>query len=136
MSRRFQFSLRALLGLVTVLCLLLGGWGLLLTYGQFVAAGPITLHERIALRGRLIRMLGPKRLPYCIWIDPDGGVFDHAERSWLCIYTVQTETVVAHQPGRYRLTLVDLENPVGAIPPGSPTVLVTVPEGTPSAIQE
>jgi hypothetical protein len=53
MSRRFQFSLRALLGMAVVVCLALGGWHLLVRYGQFVEMAPTAANEP-RLRGQFI----------------------------------------------------------------------------------
>jgi hypothetical protein len=50
--RWFQFSLRSLLGLVVVICLTLGGWHLLMTYGQWVEAEPAVVGQPIKIHGR------------------------------------------------------------------------------------
>ena len=129
MLRRFQFSLRALLGVAAVICLFLGGWHLLITYGEFIEVGPIELHRKTTIRGRLVRLLGPPELPYCIEInresDSDLYVFSEADRSWLCIYEIRERTAFAHHPGRYRLRLIDYE-PEG-IPPRNPTAFFRAP---------
>lgn len=109
MSRRFQFSLRALLVVVTVGCLLLGGWHLLKTYGQYIeASGRLRAGERISVRGRIIRPFGPEELSYnfiVYGVSSNNGVPSEAlsrgcghwsyayvaKRRWFCIYTVEAQ---------------------------------------------
>jgi|SRR5215469_6497387 len=49
MSRGFQFSLRALLGMAGLACLLLGGWHLLVQYGQFVQVAPLEANKPLEI---------------------------------------------------------------------------------------
>ncbi|HVX12353.1 MAG TPA: hypothetical protein VHC22_14315 [Pirellulales bacterium] len=86
MRRRFlQFSLRWLLGMATLVCLALGGWHLLETYGYQLE------QNGTRFKGRCIRVLGPaKRHLAVAGRAADGTVLwtveRDVERSWLCCY--------------------------------------------------
>jgi hypothetical protein len=102
MSRRFQFSLRGLLGLATVACLLLGGWHLLKTYGN-----RIEVIGASRVKGRYIRVLGPTQCHLVVAArGPDGIVWWSHERdvkrSRLCCYDFDWE--LGPQPPDERLT--------------------------------
>ena len=120
MTRRFQFSLRALLGAAVVVCLLLGGWHLLWTYGQYVEAEPAKLGRSFSVKGRILRPAGPQELAYHFRIErPDGvcllNLFGEgyiARKGWLGTYRIDT-TVELYEsdigPGEYRLSLYTLQ---------------------------
>jgi hypothetical protein len=51
--RWFQFRLKTLMAFVVMICLGLGGWHLLMTYGQYVEVeGPVVVWEPIKVHGR------------------------------------------------------------------------------------
>ena len=113
MSRRFQFSLRTLLGLAAIICLMLGGWHLLETYGNYMDVGDMAVGKPITVKGRVIRVLGP---PKC-WIEASSSVADeqledgssHAEwirRSWLCCYEFEYELYPIKNPGEWTVTTI------------------------------
>ena len=120
MTRRFQFSLRALLLVTAILCLPLGGWHLFKKYGQFIEASPIIAGQPIVVNGRLIQFFGPKRCHYCldIWGNHGGGLvllhtcYGFADRSGPFTYSIHAEySIPQFQPGQYRLALVDGYHP-------------------------
>jgi hypothetical protein len=53
-----QYSLRSLMAMVAVICLGLGGWHLLLKYGQYVEAEPAVVGQPIKIRGRFFHVGG------------------------------------------------------------------------------
>lgn len=97
MIRRFQFSLRALMGMVASFCLLPGSWKLLARYGQYIEATPVVVGEPIPIKGRLIRPLGPSELVCSViigeeFLDPlRTGVGFRARRSLFCCYEFEEE---------------------------------------------
>ena len=111
MLRRFQFSLRALLGLSVAMCLLLGARHLLETCGQFVASQTARIGEPVAINGRLIRFFGPREYEYFLDVIPrvEGEEqmtwLGTSKRSWLCVYEVSQDFGPMSRPGSYRLIL-------------------------------
>jgi hypothetical protein len=95
MSRRFQFSLRALLGLAAVVCLLLGCWHLLTKHGQYVVATPAKIGEPITVDGQLVCFCGPSLLYVELVGEPplDRLVQNIyvIKRSWGCLYRLKTK---------------------------------------------
>jgi hypothetical protein len=59
MSRRFQFSLRTLLGTMGAVALSLGTAHLTKRFGEFVSAEPIHVGHRLQVKGRLVEFFGP-----------------------------------------------------------------------------
>lgn len=116
MTRRFQFSLRALLGTVVFGCLILGAGSLLKSKGQFVRAEPTKVGEPILIRGRVILFGGPGRFEYHLSLSTDGMTLirsDQAERSWLCLYNVEEAFEPSSEPRRYVIKLIGaLQNEV------------------------
>ncbi|HQU46380.1 MAG TPA: hypothetical protein PK867_26470 [Pirellulales bacterium] len=112
MSRRFQFSLRALLVAAAVVPLMLGGAHLFSGYAQYIEVGPVQVDGSTVIEGRIVRFFGPLDLEYCLEVDgrPEHeGIwsFGIARRKWLCIYPIQRDYDFSRRPpGQYRLTLI------------------------------
>lgn len=103
MSRRFQFSLRTLLGLAAAVCLVLGGWHLFDTYGNYIEIDRIRVGEPITVRGRYVRFFGPDKLEIFLgWGGSDYELYGwprDVERSWLCLYSFECELDPVYEPG-------------------------------------
>jgi hypothetical protein len=106
MSRRFQFSLRTLLGFAALICLLLGGRHLLDTYGSHLEVSDAALGKPIRLKGRLVRVFGPAKCVVTFWGDVDQTDVcewlhsKEVERSWLCFYEFDYESFCSlDEPG-------------------------------------
>ena len=125
MSRRFQFSLRWLLGLAAAVCFALGGWHLLVTYGQYVGAPPTNVGKPITVEAQLVRIGGPRLLRGIELIgDPplDRLVYNHyvTERSWGCLYRLKTTIDPINRAGDYAILLrfqgqPDLDRALGVV---------------------
>ena len=114
MSRRFQFSLRGLLGLAAIFCILLGSGHIVATYGSYVAANPTKVRQPVAIYGRIVRPFGPAQLDYAIaWQTPgndDPGRRNYwmpfrSDRKWLCFYDIRAEIRNIY-PGKYEIAVV------------------------------
>jgi hypothetical protein len=110
MSRRFQFSLRALLGLAAIASLSLGGWHLLETYGTYVDAENPRVGEPIRISGRFVWLFGPNECHLDIghtWADESGCTFSYCvgKRSWLCFYSVEQDFDPVDRPGQIEVFL-------------------------------
>ena len=118
MSRRFQFSLRALLVATAAVCLMFGGLRLL-KQSEFLELRLVKRgHQGVKARGRFVRLLGAPDVGY--WVefqDQDrynsnslpcvilSGMFT-ASRSWFAIYDFKTVFDPPKEPGRYEYTIV------------------------------
>jgi hypothetical protein len=96
MSRRFQFSLRALLVATLVICLSLGVWHLLETYGTSVAVENARVGAPIVVKARYFWPRGPDECTLFVGYarNDDTGCVEkylRAKRSWLGFYTVDYE---------------------------------------------
>lgn len=96
MRRRIQFSLRGLIGFVAIVCVLLGGWHLLDTYGTHVDAGVTRIGAPIRINGTYFCPFGPRDCGLVVGYardDDDGSIekYLRARRSWLCFYSVEYE---------------------------------------------
>ena len=103
MSRRFQFSLKSLLGVAAIICLVFGGWHLLKTYGN-----RIEVIGTSRVKGRHIRLLGPTKCHLVVAArGPDDIVWwtheRDVERAWLCCYDFDCE--VGPEVSDERLTI-------------------------------
>ena len=114
MKRRFfQFSLRWLLGLATLVCLLLGGWHLLDVYGNYMEVGDLAVGKPVRVKGRAIRLFGPQRC----WIqvsanhDCDNGLHESGwvDRSWLCCYEFEYDLGVLYAPGIWGISATEVD---------------------------
>ncbi|HWB14464.1 MAG TPA: hypothetical protein VG826_34885 [Pirellulales bacterium] len=59
MSRRFQFSLKTLLGLALVVCLVLGGWPMLKMAACHLEVADAVVGRPVAIRARFVRLSEP-----------------------------------------------------------------------------
>jgi hypothetical protein len=111
MSRRFQFSLRALLGLAAVVGLLLGGWHLLDTYGNRLDVDEVRIGAPVKIKAGYVCLFGPHECNLSVALESiDGSEIapgiarvsevDLVERSWLCLYRVEWEFEPVEQPCR------------------------------------
>ena len=102
MTRRFQFSLRGLLGVAVAVCLVLGGWKLFRSFQQYITVTRDPSTDLVRVEGQIIRFLGPPEIQYdaCLGVVRHDG---HAgakvgswisERRWLCVYPIAVETDV------------------------------------------
>jgi hypothetical protein len=99
-----------------------GGWHLLETYGQYVETSQANTGEEILVRGQFVRLGGPRRLPLTLEVagEPQPvryfkcglGVCDDAERSWGCLYPVDTFLAPIDQAGKYPLVIRDTTSAV------------------------
>ena len=98
MPRRFQFSLRALLVLVAVACVLLGAWHLLETYGTTIAIERPQVGEPLHVKATYFRPFGPSECYLEVGYKVTEGMTDgfvkcqlakSAERSWCCFYETE-----------------------------------------------
>lgn len=103
MRRRFQFSLRSLLGLAALVCVLLGGWHLLETYGTSVEVVNPRIATPIRIRGTYFWPFGPRECTLYVGYsrsDDTGCVqkYLRAKKSWLCFYSVEYELDPVSRP--------------------------------------
>jgi hypothetical protein len=111
-----QFSLRGLLGFSAIICLLLGGWHLLNTYGNYMEVGKLAVGKPIRVKGRFIRVFGPKRRTIAVGVSarnigaPESRQMGDTEgssrvavvdRSWLCCYEFDRELDAMNIPGQW-----------------------------------
>ncbi|MGH7136253.1 MAG: hypothetical protein ACREHD_10970 [Pirellulales bacterium] len=119
MPRRFQFSLRALLALAGVVCLLFGGWQMLVRYGQIVELMPAVAHEPIRIKGRFFLFSVAPTQPYSVLVVREGGeVFEaqgHASRWVPFVYQFDEETTFQFQPGQYHFKGAPSRRPLPAV---------------------
>jgi hypothetical protein len=108
--------LKALLCLVTAVCVSFGSWHLLKKYGQFIEVRPIRAGESFVVDGRLIRLSGPQRLHFCLdvappaWTNTDACLwtcYGFAERSGAFTYRVHADYRLHAPPGEYLLKFVE-----------------------------
>lgn len=100
MSRRFQFSLRALLLLTAAIAALFGGWRLFALNAQYVAVKPDPSTDLLTINGRIVRFLGPRTIDCAVALtvvahdDHVGAQIGDqvVERHWLCVYPIEIET--------------------------------------------
>lgn len=119
MTRRFQFSLKALLGLVMVAAMMLGAVHLAERYGQFVkTTTPCSPASTLNVEGRLITFFGPKVRHVELAAEtmfPDSMRYSFADqmvpRSWFCMYNFTADVRALDTPGDYRLMLFDMDRP-------------------------
>lgn len=135
--RRPQFSLKTLLLLTTLACAALGAAHLVKRYGEFVAVPSHKATKSVMLKGRLIRLFGPKTLRWKVLVDSEEepGVRMHggsSSRAWLFAYPVSIEEYdlpgrsppggdtsadsdlwsdVFPEPGEYTVTLLQVDAP-------------------------
>jgi hypothetical protein len=109
MRRRFQFSLRALLGLAAAVCVVLGGHHLLVKYGQYVVAKPAGIGEPISIDGQLVWLCGPRLLYVELVSEPrlDRLVRNIyvLKRSWGCLYRLKTTIDGISHAGHHEILL-------------------------------
>jgi hypothetical protein len=112
--RWFQFSLRSLMAAVVVNCLGLGGWHLLLKYGQYVEAEPAVVGQPIKIRGRFLDFGGQPSDPddgrYTLTVYPnfDSGqsMVAYRKAKYVGCWVYETEDeFVSEDPGDFKLTL-------------------------------
>lgn len=113
-KRRFlQFSLRGLLGFSALVCLALGGWHWLDTYGSYMEVGDLAVGKPILVKGRVIHLFGPQRC----WIQvsanhfPDNGLHHSGwvDRSWLCCYEFEFDLGVLYAPGGWIISSAEVD---------------------------
>jgi hypothetical protein len=109
MSRRFQFSLRALLGFAVLACLVLAGRYLLGTYGTRLDVEIPRVGDPIRVKATYFRLFGPRECRLFVeYRIADGSLLssgaigasqgDIIKRSWLCLYTIETELEPIDRP--------------------------------------
>lgn len=104
MARRFQFSLRVLLGVVVFASLVLGGWRLFGHYGTYVDAENVRIGAPIRIKASYFCAVGPYDCGLVVGYaraDEAGSVSKYlrAKRSWLCFYSVEYELDPLDRPG-------------------------------------
>jgi len=114
MARRFQFRLKSLMAAVVVICLGLGGWQLLMTFGQYVEAEPAVVGQPIKIHGRFF-YFGEKKTEYGHPYDlvlKRSSVSGNGEYGKACgwrsgwrRYDLQMKLSPVDEPGEYMLTL-------------------------------
>jgi hypothetical protein len=109
-KRRFlQFSLRGLLGLAALVCLALGTWHWIETYGNRLDVEGARVGVPVRVKARCLWPFGPTECYiYVGYETADGsplsdgtsGVsnLDCVERSWLCLYSLESELMPVDQP--------------------------------------
>jgi hypothetical protein len=113
--RWFQFRLRSLMAFVVVICLGLGGWDLLMTYGQYVEAEPAVVGQPIKVHGRFFHLFGRDR-PGHYWFEvlKDGRFAGYRQRAYAShvgfgrfdfVTEIDTQNVLTHKVGEYTLRL-------------------------------
>ena len=125
MKRRFlQFSMRGLLGFAALVCLCLGARHLLKTYGNWLEVEEARAGVPILVKARCIWPFGPTEC--CFYVgyetadgstlsDRTSGVsnFDCVERSWLCLYSLESELMPVDQPRQLVVYVNRYEKPFG-----------------------
>lgn len=124
-KRRFlQFSLRGLLGVAALVCLFLGGRHLLETYGNRLDVEEARVGVPIRVNARYFCLLGPAECILQIGYETADGLplsdrtfgnsgVDRAERSWLCLYGLESERPPIDQPRQLIVYLKRHEKPAG-----------------------
>jgi hypothetical protein len=109
-KRRFlQISLRGLLGLAALVCLLLGGWHWIESYGNHLDIEEVRLGETIRVKARYFWLLGPAECQLEVGYETadeselsDGtlgvSMGDRVKRSWLCFYSMDEELDPVDRP--------------------------------------
>jgi hypothetical protein len=77
--------------MTAIACLLLGGWYLFATYGQYVVARKgASRNSPILIKGRLVSLWGPPQISYSVVVEDSFGVIAtfsgaacSANRKWL-----------------------------------------------------
>ncbi|HVX14150.1 MAG TPA: hypothetical protein VHC22_23390 [Pirellulales bacterium] len=115
MKRRFlRFSLRGLLALLTLACVLLGIWHLLETYGDGLDVEDARVGTTIRVRARYFCPLGPRECPLALTYQTADGTAlsegmmgvslgNRAERSWLCLYSTEFDLDPVDHPCQIRV---------------------------------
>jgi hypothetical protein len=120
MSRRFQFSLRGLLGIAAVVCAAFGGIHLLNAYGSWIEVSDLAVGKPVIVKGRYIRLFGPPKLLIFIQIkEPKpkgrfgyyGSCVGSRQRRWLCLYSLEAEFARLDEPCELRAELGDFIKP-------------------------
>ena len=122
MTRRFQFSLRALLAFAAVICVLLGGWHLLQTYGNRLDVENPRLGAPIRVKATYFCPLGPSQCHLSLgYMTADGSQLsdgtlgrsagDMIKRSWLCLYSMESELEPVDQPCQLIIEFKRYEKP-------------------------
>jgi hypothetical protein len=115
MARRwYQFSLKSLMAIVVVICLTLGGWQMLMTFGQWVEAEPAVVGQPIQVSGRFFHF-GEKKTEYGCPYDlvlKRSSVSGSGESRKACgwrtgwrRYNFRMKLRPVDEPGEYTLTL-------------------------------
>ena len=117
MTRRFQFRLRALLGTIAALCLALGIRHLLDRYGNRIDVDDAKVGMPIKVKATCFSPFGPSECLLDVgYEDESDGAFGFvAERSWLCLYSVEYELAPVDHPCRVVVCLD--QHRAGAIHP-------------------
>ncbi|HEV3342890.1 MAG TPA: hypothetical protein VG125_21130 [Pirellulales bacterium] len=94
--RVLQFSLRGLLGLAAFVCLALGCWHLLETYGTSLKVESPRVGELFRVKATNFRPFGPPHCALEIVFEELGGTLGRtrsklAERSWGCFYATEID---------------------------------------------
>jgi hypothetical protein len=109
-KRRFlQFSLRGLLGLAALVCLLLGARHLLETYGSSIRVESTRTGQPIHVKATYCLPFGPSECGLAVGYETDdkGSVRRHfaVKRSWICLYKVECDFPLYPRPRQITLFL-------------------------------
>src|SRR5215469_7313719 len=117
MSRRLQFSVRALLGAAFAIGLMLGLLHLLEKYGQKIQPTQAVVGAPITINARYVRPFGP---PECvIFVEarlPSGARLMEkvAKRSWLCFYVVEFQAPPINEPFQLEVQMGEFTGSAGS----------------------
>ena len=117
MSRRFQFSLRALLVASVVICVGLGSWRFRSDTRQYVLADHVSVNAPIKVRGQFFHLDGPVIHHFLVLAEaPEKngkrfrwGESGLARRKGAGTYEVEARLTGADSPGTYKLMLWPME---------------------------
>ena len=124
-KRRFvQFGLRGLLGFAVVVCLLLGGWNLLETYGNRLDVEDARVGQPMPVKATYFRLFGPPECYLEVGYDTQDGSelsdgtlgmseFHTVKRSWMCLYSIETELEPVDRPCQLVVEFERYEKPWG-----------------------
>lgn len=117
MSRRFQFSLRAMLVVSVAICVAMGSWRLHHDRRQYVHASPVPVNWQIDVTGQFFHLNGPEIHQFVVVAEApekDGkrfrwGSTGIARRKGAGTYEITTRLRPAEAPGIYKLMLWPME---------------------------
>jgi hypothetical protein len=107
-----QFSVRTLLVVTAVICVLLGSLRLVEAFGQRIEVDDVVMGEPIKVKARYVRVCGPPVCTVQVKLYNKKSYYDRmtwgqASRVWLCSYNFQCTFPAVETPGELSIELVE-----------------------------